>query len=133
MLVGLFGCPAHHPSLGAKQNVKYCVIGGRAVVLGFRLVGVDGIIVGNREEAADAFSRVTGRGNPLAGGISSEEEIPKILILTEDVSSMLEDEVLEWQMKADYPLIVEVPGLHGHLEGKKSLTDAIREAIGIHV
>ncbi len=113
--------------------MKYCVIGGRAVVLGFRLVGVDGVIVGNKDEAAEAFFRMTGRGNLLAGGISSEEELPKILILTEDVSSMLEDEVREWQMKADYPLIVEIPGLHGHLEGKKSLTDSIREAIGIHV
>jgi V/A-type H+-transporting ATPase subunit F len=46
---------------------------------------------------------------------------------------LIEDEVLEWQKGGQYPLIVEIPGLHGHLEGKKSLTDAIREAIGIHV
>ena len=46
---------------------------------------------------------------------------------------MLEEEVLEWQMKGDYPLIVEIPGLQGHLEGKKTLTDAIREAVGIQV
>ena len=101
--------------------------------MGFRLVGVDGIIVNNKDEAADAFFRMTGRGNLLAGGVSSEEELPKVLILTEDVSAMLEDEVREWQMKADYPLIVEIPGLQGHLEGRTSLTDAIREAIGIHV
>ena len=113
--------------------MKYCVIGGRAIVLGFRLVGVDGVIASNRDEALEAFYKATGRGNPLAGGISSAEELPKILILMEDVSAMLEDEVREWQMKADYPLIVEVPGIHGHLEGRKSLTDSIREAIGIHV
>ncbi len=113
--------------------MKYCIIGGRAVVLGFRLVGVEGIIVSGREEAKDAFYRVTGRGNRLAASVSSEEELPKVLILTEEVVSMLEEEVRDWQMKADYPLIVEIPGLHGHLEGRKTLTDSIREAIGIHV
>ena len=46
---------------------------------------------------------------------------------------MIEEEVLQWQMGADYPLIVEIPGLHGHVDGKKSLTDSIREAIGIHI
>ncbi len=75
---------------------------------------------------------MTGRGGTLAGTpvVSARA---KVLILTEDVAVMLEDEVLEWQMKGDYPLIVEIPGLQGHLEGKKTLTDAIREAIGIHV
>jgi V/A-type H+-transporting ATPase subunit F len=34
---------------------------------------------------------------------------------------------------SQYPLIVEIPGIHGHMEGKKSLTDAIREAVGISV
>jgi V/A-type H+-transporting ATPase subunit F len=61
------------------------------------------------------------------------DERPKILILTEDVSAMIEDEVLAWQKGSQYPLIVEIPGIHGHLEGKKSLTDAIREAVGISV
>ena len=46
---------------------------------------------------------------------------------------MLEQEVREWQMNGGYPIIVEVPGLHGHLSGRKSLTAAIREAIGIQV
>jgi len=28
---------------------------------------------------------------------------------------------------------VEIPGIEGHLKGRKTLTDAIREAIGIQV
>ena len=53
--------------------------------------------------------------------------------MTEDVSAWLEDEISDWQMKGNYPLIVEVPGLHGHLEGRKSLTDRIRESVGINI
>lgn len=113
--------------------MKFTVIGERELVLGFALVGVQGTVVGTRDEALDAFYRTTGRGNILAGGTPIAEERAKILILTEEVADMLYEEVREWQMGGEYPLIVEVPGLHGHLSGRKTLTDAIREAIGIHV
>ncbi len=113
--------------------MKYTIIGERELVLGFALVGVGGTVAATREEALDAFYRATGRGNVLSGGTPVEEDRAKVLILTEEVASMIEEEVRDWQMGADYPLIVEVPGLHGHLAGRKSLTDSIREAIGIHV
>ena len=110
--------------------MEYFVIGEREIVLAFKLVGVDGSVSVNRTEALDAFNRITGRG-----GIASvpASERPKVLILTEEVSSMLEDEVLDWQKGVEYPRIVEIPGIRGHLEGKKTLTDSIREAIGIQV
>lgn len=113
--------------------MKYSVIGERELVLGFALVGVQGTVVGSRDEAIDAFFRATGRGNMLAGGTPVTGERAKVLILTEEVAEMLEQEVREWQMGGEYPLIVEVPSLHGHMSGRKTLTDSIREAIGIHV
>ncbi len=110
--------------------MEYFVIGERELILGFKLVGVDGSIALNRDEALLAFNRVTGKGGAEAVPVA---ERPKILILTETVSAMIEDEVFAWQKTSQYPLIVEIPGIHGHLEGKKSLTDAIREAVGISV
>ena len=110
--------------------MEYFVIAEREIILGFKLVGVDGTVALNREEALSAFRRVTGLGGAESVPV---DERPKILILTEDVSAMIEDEVLSWQKGSQYPLIVEIPGIHGHLEGKKSLTDAIREAVGISV
>ncbi|MBR1616238.1 MAG: V-type ATP synthase subunit F [Treponema sp.] len=110
--------------------MEYFVIGEREIVLAFKLVGVDGSVCVNRTEALDAFNRITGRGGTAS--VPSSER-PKVLILTEEVSSMLEDEVLEWQKGAEYPLVVEIPGIRGHLQGKKSLSDMIREAVGIQV
>ena len=46
---------------------------------------------------------------------------------------MISDEVRAWQMKGKSPLIVEVPPLSGHIPGRKTLEDAIREAVGIQV
>jgi len=113
--------------------VKYRMIGERELVLGFALVGVEGTVASTKEEAFDAFNRATGRGNLLSGGTPVSEERPMVLILTEEVHSMLEEDVRDWQMAGDYPLIVVIPGLHGHLPGQKTLTESIREAIGIRV
>ncbi len=110
--------------------MEYFVIGERELVLAFKLVGVEGASAFSRNEALQAFNRVTGQNE---GENLAVSERPKVLILTEAVSAMLEEEVLAWQKKAGYPLIVEIPGLQGHLEGKKSLTDSIREAVGINV
>jgi V/A-type H+-transporting ATPase subunit F len=110
--------------------VKYFVIGERELVLAFALVGVKGAAAVTRDEALAAFRHVTGSGEDIHTVVV---ERPKVLILTEPVAMLLEEEILDWQMKGDYPLIVEVPGIMGHIEGKQTLTDAIREAIGIHV
>ena len=64
---------------------------------------------------------------------SVESERPKVLIVTEDVADMLAEEIQVWQMKGKSPLIVEIPGLNGHIPGRKTLTDSIREAVGINV
>lgn len=111
--------------------MEYFVIGERELVLAFKLVGVKGAVAVTRDEALDAFNRVTGKGGTAFAPVS--EDRPKILILTEQISMLLEEEVIEWQQRGDYPLVVEIPGINGHLTGRKTLTDSIREAIGLHV
>ena len=111
--------------------MEYFIIGERELVLAFKLVGVDGTVCENKDESLDAFNRITGKGSSVGAPVAAER--PKVLILTENISDMIEDEVLAWQKSGNYPLIVEIPGIEGHLKGRKTLTDAIREAIGIQV
>ena len=56
-----------------------------------------------------------------------------MIILTEQVSAMIPHEVMDWQLGGAYPLIVEIPGMDGHMENRTSLIDSIREAVGLHV
>ncbi len=111
--------------------MNYFVIGEREIVLGFNLAGVQGKPVSNRQEALDAFNLHTGQVNDMRASVESER--PKVLIITEDVADMLAEEIQVWQMKGKSPLIVEIPGLNGHIPGRKTLTDSIREAVGINV
>ena len=101
--------------------MDFFVIGDEEVVLGFRFAGAEGVAVYNRAGALEAFRRATTEGDA------------KILVFTEQVSAMIEDEVTAWQFGGSYPLVVEVPGIAGHLENRRSLVDAIREAVGVHV
>ncbi len=110
--------------------MKIYIIGDRELVLAFKLTGVEGKVCYTREEVLEAFNRVTGQKTEVSTPI---DEIPKVLILTETCASLIENEEMEWQKKGEYPLIVEIPGLDGKLSGKKTLTDSIREAIGVQI
>ena len=110
--------------------MKFYIIGSRELVLAFKLVGIDGVAADSRDEVLEAFNRVTGAGGFAALPIA---QLPNVLILTEDAAAQIEDEEIAWQKTGKFPLIVEIPGLNGPVKGKKSLSDAIREAIGVQI
>lgn len=111
--------------------MQYFIIGEKDLVLAFSLVGVSGKVVSNRDEALQVFKAMTSGSDGKSE--RHDEEIPRVLILTEHVAAMLEEEVFKWQKKGAFPLIVDIPGINGHEQGHKSLSDAIREAIGIKI
>lgn len=108
--------------------MKFFIIGDRELVLAFRLAGIAGTVAETKDEVLEAFNRSTGKS-----ATSPIETVPKVLILTESCAALIENEELEWQKTGKFPLIVEIPPLDGHIEGKKTLTQAIREAIGVEV
>lgn len=110
--------------------MKFYIIGSREIVLAFKLIGVEGTVAETRSSVLDAFNRVTGKGGVVNVPTS---ELPQVLILTEEAASQIEEEEIQWQKKGKFPLIVEIPGLNGHIEGRKSLSESIREAIGVEV
>ncbi len=101
--------------------MAFYIIAGEELVIGFRFVGVPGTVAETVEEAREAFRAAT-----TTPGIM-------VLIISEQVSAMIPHEVMDWQMSGAYPLLVEIPGIAGHVEGRAGLIDAIREAVGLHV
>ena len=110
--------------------MKFYIIGDRELVLAFKLTGVEGKVAYTREEVLEAFYRVTGQKTEIT---TPCEELLRVLILTEAAASLIENEEIEWQKTGQYPLIVEIPGLEGRLHNKKTLTESIREAIGVQI
>ena len=101
---------------------SFYFIGEKDLLTGLHFAGVKGAAARDAESARLEFSKI--KENP---------GLYHILIVTEEVSGWLAGELNEWQLSGRYPLVVEIPGLHGRIPGAKSLVDSIREAIGVHV
>ena len=113
--------------------MEYYFIGDAELLTAFRFIGIEGTAANTPEEALSAFRRVT-RGEIAEGAVLLPQESSyKVLILTEEVAAWLGNELIDWQLSGKYPLVVEIPGIIGSMEGRKTLIDAIREAIGIHI
>jgi V/A-type H+-transporting ATPase subunit F len=117
--------------------VDYYFIGDAELVTAFRFAGVDGKAVSGAEEAQGAFRKITQGWDETAGAVLPSAAPGagncRVLILTEEAADWLGDELTQWQLSGRYPLVVEIPGTLGRLEGRKTLVDSIREAIGIRV
>jgi V/A-type H+-transporting ATPase subunit F len=117
--------------------LEYYFIGDSELLTAFRLIGIEGAAVRNAEEARDTFMKLT-QGFDSVSGAALPEGIPgaencRVLVLTEEAADWLGDNLTDWQLSGKYPLAVEIPGIMGRLEGRKTLVDSIREAIGIHI
>jgi V/A-type H+-transporting ATPase subunit F len=101
--------------------MDFFVLGEEEIIIGFGIVGIQGRIITRREEALAGFDYAV--------------SLPdlKILIITEETAALMEEEILAWNMAGRFPLVVEVPGIQGRMEGKKTLVESIREAVGISV
>jgi len=99
--------------------MDFYVIGDEDTVLGFRYAGIPGRVVENAEEAAEALEDVTGRGEA------------SIIIITEQVASSIRPRINELRFGTDLPLIAEIPGPEGPVEGRPTLLELIRQAVGV--
>jgi V/A-type H+-transporting ATPase subunit F len=113
--------------------MDYYFIGDPELVTAFRFVGIDGVSVRGPDDALAAFRKITEGWDEAAGAYLPSAETCRVLIITEESADWLGDALIQWQLTGKYPLVVEVPGTMGRLEGRKTLVDSIREAIGIHV
>jgi len=115
--------------------MEYFFLGDEELVTAFRFIGIEGIAVKDPQEAVSIFKKIT-----EGAGFDEEKELPvlipqecHILLLTEETADWLGEYMINWQLSGSYPLLVEIPGISGRLHDRKTLVEAIREAIGIRV
>jgi V/A-type H+-transporting ATPase subunit F len=117
--------------------LDYFLIGDAELVTAFRFIGIEGESVKDPQHAVSVFRQITESWNEQAGAVLPDS-VPSggdlgVLILSEEAADWLGDTLIDWQISGRYPLIVEIPGIAGHLPGRKTLVDSIRQAIGVHI
>lgn len=88
---------------------------------GMRLAGVEGVVLHEKGEVLEKLAEVI--RDPQIG----------VLLITEKIGSLIPDEVRDIKMNHPIPLIVEVPDRHGSSRAKDSITQYVREAIGLKI
>ncbi len=101
--------------------MKLFCIADEDTVRGFRLAGVAGEVVSDAGEAVDAVRRAAAM--PGLG----------LLVVTDVVASEAQDEIDRIRLECVQPLIAEIPGPGGPMEGRKTLREFVQEAVGISV
>lgn len=95
-------------------------IGDRDMVTSFRLVGVKGIVVSSVDEAWRALSKVV------------ESVDVALIIISEEFSTKMRDNIDKLRLSRMAPLILEVPVRLGP-SGAIDMSDIVRRAIGVKV
>jgi V/A-type H+-transporting ATPase subunit F len=99
--------------------MRILVIGHPEAVLGFSLVGVHGQAATSTEEVNQALDRALAL--PDVG----------IILVTEDVASLIEERMTKLKLRSTVPLVVELPGPQGEPPDQPSLSDVVQQVIGI--
>lgn len=101
--------------------MKFFCIADEDTVRGFRLAGVDAMVVKTPDEAMKAIDEA----------ISQTDY--GVVILNERIASWIRPQIDRIRMEINRPLIVEIPGPEGPVEARKSLREFVQEAVGISV
>ena len=101
--------------------MKVLVIGHPEAVLGFSLVGVQGQVASTADEANLALDSALG-----ADDIG-------IILVTQDVSKLIETRMDQLKLHSTVPLVVEIPGPEGVSADQPSLSDVVLRAIGVKI
>lgn len=100
--------------------MKFFVISDNIdTLMGMRMTGIEGVVVHEREEALAELKKAF-----------SDDEIG-IVLMTQKLIELCSDLVFEYKLNVKRPLIVEIPDRHATSNISDTISQYIREAIGI--
>jgi V/A-type H+-transporting ATPase subunit F len=88
---------------------------------GMRLAGIDGVVVHKAEEVQKA----------LDDAIQMDDVA--VILITATLLQLCPEKIYTLKLKMKKPLIVEIPDRHGNGRTKDSITEYVREAIGVKI
>lgn len=99
----------------------YLVSDNRDTLVGMRLAGIKGQVVGSAEEA-----------EKLIDTLVKDKDIG-IILVTEKLSKDMKEKINQMKQRLATPLIVEIPDRHGTIKDADYITGYVRESVGIKI
>ncbi len=101
--------------------MQFYVIADEHTVTGFKLVGLEGEVVESADEAREALEKA----------FASHDV--GIIVITEKIAALLREEMEEYIFGHTFPLIIEIPDRTGPMEGRVSIRQMVRSAVGVNI
>lgn len=98
---------------------SFLISDNKDTMVAMRLSGISGVILHEKEEIISQIIEVLNDKNI------------GILILTEAIFEIVQDEVMNIKLKRTYPLIVEIPDRFGQRREENYITRYINESVGV--
>lgn len=99
---------------------SYLISDNQDTLIGMRLAGIKGVLAQDRKQVL----------NELKNALENEEI--EIIIVTEKILFMAEEEIMKLKIERESPLIIEIPDRSGSKRGDY-LINRIRESIGLKI
>ena len=101
--------------------MRIMIIGHPQAVLGFSLVGVHGFTATTPEEVNQALETAFSKSDV------------GIILITEDVASLIGPKMDQLRLRSTIPLVVEIPGPDASQSNRPTLNEVVFRAIGIKI
>lgn len=98
---------------------SFLISDNKDTMVAMRLSGISGVILHEKEEIVSQIIEVL-----------NDREVG-ILILTEAIFEIVQEEVMNIKLKRKYPLIVEIPDRFGQKREDNYITRYINESVGV--
>lgn len=89
--------------------------------VGMRLAGITGVVIHDKEEVLEEIDNI--KRNKDIG----------IILITEKLANLIEEEVEKLKLSMSLPLIVVIPDRHGTNRSRDSITKYVKESIGLKI
>lgn len=99
----------------------YIISDNADALIGFRLAGVKGIVVHDKEKAIEELRKVC--DDPDIG----------IILITESLTEDLQHEINTIKLDPQMPIVTTIPDRHGLRRDKDYITRNIKESIGLKI
>jgi len=101
--------------------VSYLISDNIDTYVGMKMAGINGIVLHKKEDILKKIDEL------------KKDKNIGIIIITEKIGLLIEDEVRQIKLSKERPLLVEIPDRHGSIKEGDYIVKYVKESIGLKI
>ncbi|WP_127836680.1 V-type ATP synthase subunit F [Clostridium prolinivorans] len=101
--------------------ISYLISDNIDTYVGMKMAGINGIVLHKKEDVLKKIDEL------------KKDKNIGIIIITEKIGLLIEDEVRQIKLSKERPLLVEIPDRHGSIKEGDYIVKYVKESIGLKI